>query len=739
MLATYPAHRFNDVFTTNGDEHSNHSLAPHQSIPVSVWSSWSAAPAFALDQQQQQQQQQQSYLDAARIPRQHYQQSPPQPLGLMSSATSSSLQQPPIRLHPSSPASFPVDSDTTWSTPDEGVLHLGQTMLPQQQRGSEGASRLKTHQRAPSNSSIASTGPASPFDGAVSHPYIVSSSDTPGSIMAADSPGFDELHQLEQVKPLPTPSHTPLRQTYLLPEGDYPVRRESTAHQRSTSLGDAPPPLTPATTTTTELPETQSRPAMTTSASSTSALDAWIGQGPSEVEEADSSNKTTVPKFQRTMTDAIEDELFQPSSLTTTTISTTPPAAPAPSTHRRTSSNNQNLLSPYRTVFNERMHAATQAHLLEARATSPATAISRERSPFRQGSPYAPSVSSFDNAPSPRQYHARLGSLSGTRSGSQVVEVPTSMDDEVAAVAAQATISPKDALLEFRDCDEDSQLPLFPPVSNSEAANTQLSAAALPSSTTSTFTFSHPAPATTVIHGLPQQYPFIPHPRREARNNSSFTHHASSAADPIPDFPAHLTSMETSVSENNDTPSGSQEMPMLRRRSDNHHNNYTTDNNNTTTINTSVDQDTGTYTCTYHGCSLRFDTPADLQRHKRDGHRQGLTTTTTTSSIIPHHEVSSPSSSSAAAAAAAIGQAGPHRCDRINPSTGRPCATIFSRPYDLTRHEDTIHNARKIKARCGYCTEEKTFSRHDALTRHMRVVHPEIEFGARARKRQRVN
>jgi hypothetical protein len=26
---------------------------------------------------------------------------------------------------------------------------------------------------------------------------------------------------------------------------------------------------------------------------------------------------------------------------------------------------------------------------------------------------------------------------------------------------------------------------------------------------------------------------------------------------------------------------------------------------------------------------------------------------------------------------------------------------------------------------CPLCTEEKTFSRNDALTRHLRVVHPE--------------
>jgi uncharacterized Zn-finger protein len=80
-------------------------------------------------------------------------------------------------------------------------------------------------------------------------------------------------------------------------------------------------------------------------------------------------------------------------------------------------------------------------------------------------------------------------------------------------------------------------------------------------------------------------------------------------------------------------------------------------------------------------------------------------------------------------------QAGPHRCDRINPSTGKPCNTVFSRPYDLTRHEDTIHNARKQKVRCDLCTEEKTFSRADALTRHYRVCHPDVELPGKHRRR----
>lgn len=133
------------------------------------------------------------------------------------------------------------------------------------------------------------------------------------------------------------------------------------------------------------------------------------------------------------------------------------------------------------------------------------------------------------------------------------------------------------------------------------------------------------------------------------------------------------------------------------------------------------DGDRGTYSCTYHGCSQRFETPALLQKHKREGHRQANSLKSTSrggkSSVVDT-------------------QAGPHRCQRINPSTGKICKAVFSRPYDLTRHEDTIHNARKQKVRCDLCTEEKLFSRADALTRHYRVCHPDVEPPGKHKRRR---
>jgi hypothetical protein len=131
--------------------------------------------------------------------------------------------------------------------------------------------------------------------------------------------------------------------------------------------------------------------------------------------------------------------------------------------------------------------------------------------------------------------------------------------------------------------------------------------------------------------------------------------------------------------------------------------------------------DGGTYTCTYHGCTLRFETRPKLQKHKREAHRQ-----IGGARARPVHGEGA--SAMTSAAPVRNSQAGPHKCERINPATGMPCNTNFSQPYNLTRHEDTIHHARKQQLRCDMCTDGKTLSRNDALARHMRVVHPDVDW-----------
>jgi hypothetical protein len=66
---------------------------------------------------------------------------------------------------------------------------------------------------------------------------------------------------------------------------------------------------------------------------------------------------------------------------------------------------------------------------------------------------------------------------------------------------------------------------------------------------------------------------------------------------------------------------------------------------------------------------------------------------------------------------------GPHKCERMNNATGRTCNATFSRPHDLTRHEDNVHSLKRQKFSCALCTKQKLLSRSDALVRHMRMVH----------------
>ncbi|KIW23621.1 hypothetical protein, variant [Cladophialophora immunda] len=311
----------------------------------------------------------------------------------------------------------------------------------------------------------------------------------------------------------------------------------------------------------------------------------------------------------------------------------------------------------------DRLQAAQQDHL---RTESP-TSNPREKSPFRQNSPYS--------MPAPTQRPQ-----------------PTLQKQ-------RTSISPKELMLDEHDVDDHST-PLFAP----DQSQSMFATRRTPSNLSTFYTA-----ATEPSIQIPQQYPFVSQSSRQVGQ--------AGMHDISPEFPAHMISMESTADESSE-PSSQQSMqrprpqsqaaapqqqPQLQQRP----------------IDTS--SDSGTYSCTYHGCHLRFDTPAKLQKHKREGHRQ-----------------TSPSSSGAANLALRNSQAGPHRCDRINPSTGKPCNSIFSRPYDLTRHEDTIHNARKQKVRCHLCTEEKTFSRNDALTRHMRVVHPDVDWvGKQKRKNQK--
>lgn len=561
-----------------------------------------------------------------------------------------------------------------------------------------------SHQRDTSRSSMGSNGPVSPFSHNISNPQIATHDS--GDSFSHGLAGADDLsnYQLAAksfpgvthdnfyttlpaygaadgtgIPPYPYLATAPRRRNDrgVLPQSEHPIgqgRPQPVSHPVSVASSVASDsPATPAG----EHEEDRKHGI----GELNSTLDGYLSSEPHSP-CADEAAMPPVPKLDRTMTDAYTDELYSPNFTITS------------------SSSGQASISPTSDLFNQRLQAANNQHLT-AVTNSPVSATSRDRSPFRQGSPLAPMpMHDFPSAAmGPAQ--VRFGSAQQMREQNKAMRDAQAVRQQIARSAATSTpqtISPKDAMLEFHEPEGDANFPLFPQQNNNgfnadainkaAAAQSQQVFSGLPMDTSTFNNFLASATSMPTAMQVPQQYPFIAHQR---------SHSAVPSTSNVSVATSRLGSADTGATE---SAHGTPQRPMDTRA------------------------DGGTYTCTYHGCTLRFETPALLQKHKREGHRQA-------------HGLNGARRPDAPGMTSTLlnTQAGPHRCDRINPSTGKPCNTVFSRPYDLTRHEDTIHNARKQKVRCDLCTDEKTFSRADALTRHYRVCHPDVDFPGKQRRR----
>lgn len=624
-----------------------------------------------------------------------------------------------------------VATPSTWMYP----MSMGGPAI----QNTQGLKRARSHQRTPSTSTIASNGPASPYTHNWSQPQIANTDFAPNS----------PAHFAEQAgtgafsKNLPTFVQTPADSGFMT-AGYMPSQAAHTggAHQAMKGFAidhhngeDFAPAFAPSSqySMSSNGADSPATPPSGAGEQAQNGLTHQISNGNgTEYRQA----HPNVQLF-RTESAAYQDELYNPP---TTTYSSTPTSGTKTAT---------DYLSPHRNLVTERLQTANIA-----RSQSPGSAASRERSPFRDGSPLAP-------APAPGWRSPAPGAGVGTAAGMRQQQKEKADQAELAQHMPQLrreptkTISPKDALLDYNEQEQPSLFQdSIPPGYKQHTGGTEVwpsnsffsqPGGAFGSLTTpSQQAFANFRATSADGYGGSDAMSFVPLP--PSQNGTSQIQHGGSfgnffapkldsAFDTNPQFPAQLTSMESSHSENG---------PLLSSQE--------------SAINTSAPRRpsdtraaTGTYTCTYHGCTQRFDSHANLQKHKRDIHRaqhqrnlsaegtsSGATSASPRNSESPEpHDPTAPDGAgmTSAALAARNSQTGPHKCTRINPSTGKPCNTIFSRPYDLTRHEDTIHNGRKQKVRCPMCREEKTFSRNDALTRHMRVVHPEVEqFGKRGKR-----
>ncbi|KAL8673130.1 MAG: hypothetical protein Q9168_002427 [Polycauliona sp. 1 TL-2023] len=655
--------------------------------------------------------------------------------------SSDSPYTPPIRVQqstpnyalPESPFNSPPSMLDSVSNSWEGYANSTH-LSPHTRQHHKLRPGYQTHSRIPSDASVASVGPESPYTQTLAYPQILDPES--GSVLSTQFDSYDSGYpSIAQYSKSPyAPQTSQNHESFLAPafEDFNPATVDAESfHAVQIAMRQA-------------LMDQQRVPGMNNqSHSSRGSCDGEYN----ELSRIPSSGQRNATKLNRTMSDIYQDELYNPSLATS--------APPQPIQQRIPP---ENLLSPQKnSVFTDLLQAAQTGHVT-ARSVSPATSIARERSPFAPASPYANERFSHSTPNSP----ARLPSAARMREQAKAIadaHVLAEHQPGPSDFVTPRTISPKEVALDYNEAEEDAKMPLLdqdkrenqhsafasttPNLSQSDVddntsersyitmaprrhrgSNFAPSTASAQSG--SNYTFMPPSvPGNAQMP--PATYPFSSSSYNLQRQSSSLR----STADQAPEFPAQLTSMESSRSENApsenmmrpdftssaESTQRSPSSPALQRPSD-------------------TSAASGSYSCTSPDCAARFENAARLHKHRREAHRDSPPRPTavapSTSSTAPA-SATTPSGSSSSANRNQ--QAGPHKCERINPSTGKPCMTIFSRSYDLTRHEDTIHSNRKAKVRCHLCTEEKTFSRNDALTRHMRVVHPDVDFAGKTKRR----
>jgi hypothetical protein len=383
-----------------------------------------------------------------------------------------------------------------------------------------------------------------------------------------------------------------------------------------------------------------------------------------------------VPKLARTVSDAVQDELFNPG------------IAPGITHARPEHPTEPNSQLP--TLF---QHAQNQHAMARTTPTGKPVLMMRDHSPFRANSPFHPARTQQEIITPPTRSTAFLNPSAYTsaraRREKDIVRDAELLREHMKKEYEEMqqtpkTISPKDAYIEYNEPEGNGiQGSLFSSSQNDDS----YSAADIKSE-------SDGASYHGSIHADDEsnetEHSYASDSRRASDVNMDYNMQIYNGN--TQQFADHINPQDYGWGDDN----SSQESSDASRRSDT--------NYELTSIRRPEDTaaNDGAYSCTVHGCTQRFSTASKMSKHRREAHRNN----TPMGRDAPMKSLLQ----------------GPSRCARINPTTGKPCNTVFSRPYDLTRHEDTIHNTARQKVRCEICNDEKTFSRHDALTRHKKVT-----------------
>jgi hypothetical protein len=420
-------------------------------------------------------------------------------------------------------------------------------------------------------------------------------------------------------------------------------------HHRSRADDDEPPALSPSRGTV----STSSRPSISEHDTPPTPVRAEACYPVASIQ-----HNQNIPKLARTVSDAVQDELFNPGF--------------APGTTHVASDHSAEL------------HSSQFPQLFQQAQSQHAMSRARTQGEMNQSSPRATTFLPVGGYPTARARREREMEQEAEALKAQMQKEYEAMQQD------PKTISPKDAYIEYHEPEGNGVHESLFPSSQHDDVTSQQSDAMSPNGS---------------FHGsihddddikTEQSYGSMATSRRESdvamnynipmcyvANGQQYPQHLSV---PPYNWAGEHSSQESSdpISRDSDYDYDSSKSPLFQRPEDTFAN-------------------SGAYSCTVHGCPLRFPTASKMSKHRREAHRHG-TPLDRNATVRSQHQ-------------------GPHKCTRINPTTGKPCNTIFSRPYDLTRHEDTIHNTARQKVRCEICNDEKTFSRYDALTRHKKVKH----------------
>lgn len=412
-------------------------------------------------------------------------------------------------------------------------------------------------------------------------------------------------------------------------------------------------------------------------------VDLWVEQ---YLLSKSSEVHTPIPKLgSRTISDAMQDELYNPSV--------------APGTSHNVQ---QSSICAAPSKFPILYQQAQKQHVL---GTPPV--LPRDHSPFRANSPFHPARGAQFTVPaSPSRSSAMLAMGFSTARAQREQEAATEiervalqrqMQEEYNTLGvAPKTISPKDAYLEYREPSQEGIKGSLFAQEDEYSQNGSVHSGSYKSSV-------HDDDEDAQSYGLKREESFGSMATSRRESDASINYSAPMFS-PNPSQQFTPLGFHYGYSEMSNRQSEETSDPTPQHSVEDEGDYDYQPASSPLSKPTESKANRGGYTCTVPGCTQRFPTTNKMAKHRREAHRQTTPGSRGDGVARSHHP-------------------GPHRCTRINPTTNKPCNTIFSRPYDLTRHEDTIHNTHREKVRCEICNDEKTFSRQDALTRHKKVIY----------------